>query len=231
LKTPKAQKAKNKPASANDDWVQPVTGTKSMLVCGPKVNMMFPNYPSSGDVIETPIRATWEKTMVAYNAKAIDPCDSDYTFGRLPFPKPKIDKIHQYLKNSTDGKKKDSPDIWQTEHVMDAQIMKRFFQDMFEDVTVTNRTREENEVTGSKRLATIKRADIPAQWISSAKGMAAKQDQCDYLDQFWTKRWVDKGANASKYNSIADHRRCRSHDSKLPLWFSFPREQIRSWRS
>jgi hypothetical protein len=39
-------------------------------------------------------------------------------------------------------RKKDPMDIWQTEHVMDAQIMKRFFQDMFKDVTVTDRTRD-----------------------------------------------------------------------------------------
>jgi hypothetical protein len=221
LKTPKAQKAKNRPDNAKDDWVPSVTGTKSMLVCGPQVHMVFPNYPSSGDAIDTS-RAKWGKEMAAYNAKVIDPCKNDYTFGKLSFPESKTDNIHQYLKASTDGKKKDSQDIWQTEHVMDAQIMKRFFQDMFEDVTVTDKTKEGNEVAGSKRLATIKRTDIPTQWISSAKGTAAKQDQCDYLDQFWTKRWADKGANASMYNSIADHRRCLSHDSKESLRFGFP---------
>lgn len=223
LKTPKAQKAKNKPDNAKDDWVPSVTGTKSMLVCGPKVNMVFPNYPSSGDVIdEKLIRPLWEKTMVAYNAKEKDPCKDDYTFGRLPFPKSKVDGVHPYPRRSKGKLKTDTSDIWQTEHVMDAQIMKRFFQDMFEDVTVTDKTKEGNEVAGSKRLATIKRTDIPTQWISSAKGTAAKQDQCDYLDQFWTKRWADKGANASMYNLIADHRRCLPHDSKESLRFGFP---------
>ena len=200
LKTPKAPKAKNKPANADDDWAPPVTGTKSMLVCGPRVNMNFPNYPSSGDVTATTHREKYEKIMVAYNAKVIDPCKDDYTFGKLPFPKSKEDGVYSYHKKSEGTTKKDDADIWQTEHVMDAQILKRFFQDMFEDVTVTDRTREVNEVTGSKRLATIKRTDIPAQWVSSAKGTATKQDQCDYLDQFWTKRWANKGANASTYN-------------------------------
>lgn len=99
---------------------------------------------------------------------------------------------------------------------MDAQIMKRFFQDMFEDVTVTEKTKEGNEAIGFKRLAKIKRTDIPTKWISSARGIADKQDQCDYLDQFWTKRWADKKENASTYNPSSDHRRHHSPSGKGP---------------
>ena len=107
LKTPKAQKAKNKPANAKDDWIPSVTGTKSMLVCGSRINMVFPNYPSSGDVIDDiSIRVNWEKVMVAYNAKEIDSCVDNYTFGRLAFPTTKKDHVHKYPKESTDGKKK-----------------------------------------------------------------------------------------------------------------------------
>ena len=215
LKTPRAQKAKNKPAKADDDWIQPVSGTKDMPVCGNQVKMVFPNYPSSGDVIETINRAKWEKTMAAYNAKVIDPCKNDYTFGKLPFPKTKSDQVYSYPK-VTDKPGTNTKDAWQTEHVMDAQVMKRFFQDMFEDVTVTEGTKEGNEAIGSKRLARIQGTDIPTKWISSARGIADKQDQCDYLEQFWTKRWADKKENASMYNPSSDHRKCHSPSGKRP---------------
>ena len=201
MRTPKAQRTKKRPVTAPDDWVAPASGTKSMHVCADKVNMVFPKYPSSGDALEQATsRAVWEKKMVAYNAIDIDPCKNDYTFGKKPFPRSKIDGVWSYEKTKAAGstQRPDTKDHWQTEHVMDAQIMKRFFQDMFEDVTITNRNMEAKEVTGTKRLAKIKRTEIPTGWISSIKGKADSQNQCDYLDQFWIKRWVSKD-NASKY--------------------------------
>ncbi|KAF1922934.1 uncharacterized protein M421DRAFT_10163 [Didymella exigua CBS 183.55] len=179
-KTPKAPKLKNRPDNdGGDDDVKPrVSGKKHMQVCGTKVDMDFPDYPSSGDAIEQD-GDYWGKSLVAYNAVKPDPCLNDYTFGKMKYPKKKSENIHTPEKPVGKGGKQHTKDIWQTEHVMDAQIMKKFFQDMFQE-----------------RDAVIKRDDIPVSWISSLKGKAAAQDQCSYLEQFWTKRWPSRKKNA-----------------------------------
>lgn len=130
MRTPKAQKAKRRPATAPNDWTAPASGTKSMHVCGTKVNMIFLKYPSSGDATEqATTRPKWEKMMAVYNANTIDPCKNDYTFGKKSFPKSKTDGVWPFQKSKPADSKKapDTKDSWQTEHVMDAQIIKRFF--------------------------------------------------------------------------------------------------------
>ncbi|KAH6620568.1 hypothetical protein C7974DRAFT_474255 [Boeremia exigua] len=199
IKTPK-QPTTPKPPKSYDDGedgdgldkapLDRASGTKKMQMCKNKVDLPFPTYPSSGDVIEKVDK--WKGLLNAYNVALEDPCDNDYDFKKLPFPSTKVDGVYTPIKDSK-NRKEYSKDIWQTEHVMDAQILKRFFQEQFEGV-------DKPKVEKAK----IDRSEIPKEWISSIKGKAAKQDQCDYLEQFWNKRWggignPDPRGNAMKY--------------------------------
>ncbi|KAJ4343362.1 hypothetical protein N0V95_006696 [Ascochyta clinopodiicola] len=199
-KTPKQPKTPKPPKSTDDgeedDELDKApsdksSGTKRMQMCKDKVDLAFPDYPSSGDVLEkASTKEKWKGKLNTYNVENENPCKNDYDFKKLPFPSTKIDGVHTPLK---DVKKDYARDIWQTEHVMDAQILKRFFQELFEGV---------DKPTAEK--ARIERTDVPTEWISSIKGKAAKQDQCDYLKQFWNTRWggvagVDPAGNAMKY--------------------------------
>lgn len=155
------------------------TGAKSMFVCKNMV-MTFPAYPSSGDAVNT---EKWKKNIDAYNAAKVDPCDNDYTLVKKPFPKTKIDGLHP-----RPGARK--PEEWQTEHTMDGQILKAFFQTLFEGYPGTQKK--------PKIDPELPRTAIPKKWRSSVGTIATTQTQCDYLQQFWEKRWPNK-ENASMY--------------------------------
>ena len=161
--------------------IQPdkTTGAKSMHVCKNMV-MTFPAYPSSGDAVST---AKWKGQIDTYNAAKVDPCDNDYTFVKKPFPKTKTDGLH-----ARPGAKK--PEEWQTEHAMDGQILKAFFQTLFEGYPKTAKK--------PKIDPELPRTAIPKQWRSSVGKIPKPQTQCDYLQQFWEKRWASKD-NASTY--------------------------------
>jgi hypothetical protein len=168
----------------------PASARKQMRMCFDNVLLAFPKYPSSGTIIGN-YDKTWREKGIgnAYNAVNPNPCRNNYAFGVVKgFPTQKQDGD---LFNPK-GK-----DAWQTEHVMNGQIMKRFLMDMF----------EKQLDNGSPIIATNK---IPEAWIPSTKGLRkgnGKQKQqttCDYLEQFWTKRWdpvINKQeVNASEYS-------------------------------
>jgi hypothetical protein len=192
-KTPKARKIKDKPRNAPDDFLPLVSGRKVLKVCGvkvEKVEMIFPKYPSSGDATEDPILSVeWKKHMVAYNAMVIDPCMDDYKFGKKPHPISKTDGVYSYQQTDKKGGKPHQKDIWETEHVVDAQIVKLFFRNMFQMVA---------DPPGGP---VVERDEIPQKWVSSDRGKAETQDQCSYLEQFWNKRWAaPKEDSASMYS-------------------------------
>lgn len=156
------------------------TGAKSMFVCK-TMAMTFPVYPNSGEAV---VAEDWRKNIDAYNAAKANPCDNDYTLVKLKvFPKSTIDGLH-----SRPGDKKQEE--WQTEHAMDGQILKAFFQTLFEGYPKT--------LKKQKIDPELPRTAIPEKWISSVGGPADTQTQCDYLQQFWEKRWPSKD-NASMY--------------------------------
>lgn len=155
------------------------TGAKSMFVCT-NMLMTFPAYPGSGQVVSSEL---WRSNIDAYNAARADPCDDDYTLVKVPFPKNKKDRLHE-----RPGAAKQEE--WQTEHTMDGQILKSFFQTLFEGSPATKKK--------PKVDPKLKRTEIPRQWRSSVGSIAATQTQCDYLQQFWEKRWPGKD-NASMY--------------------------------
>jgi hypothetical protein len=164
-----------------------------LKVCGvkvEKVEMIFPKYPSSGDATEDPILSVeWKKHMVAYNAMVIDPCMDDYKFGKKPHPISKTDGVYSYQQTDKKGGKPHQKDIWETEHVVDAQIVKLFFRNMFQMVA---------DPPGGP---VVERDEIPQKWVSSDRGKAETQDQCSYLEQFWNKRWAaPKENSASMYS-------------------------------
>jgi hypothetical protein len=174
----------------DDDNLKP--GIKHLEVCSPKVPMEFPNYPTSGAFFtsDANAKAKWGN-VPAYNAKKLNPCDDDYSFGKVTFPKGQNEAL--YTPKKVPGKldKTHFKDQWETEHVMDAQIMKKFFKDMFE--------------TNPK----IKKSMIPQQWKTTDKGdgyprtkAATTYNQCSYLEQFWLKRWAapNGGISASTYH-------------------------------
>jgi hypothetical protein len=73
---------------------------------------------------------------------------------------------------------------------MDGQVLKLFFQTLFEGTKTTSKK--------PKKDPEIERTEIPTQWRSSVGTIATSQTQCDYLQQFWEKRWVGQ-PNASMY--------------------------------
>ncbi|KAF9693005.1 hypothetical protein EKO04_009149 [Ascochyta lentis] len=156
-----------------------ITGAKSMFVCT-NMLMTFPAYPSSGEAVRTEL---WRNNIDAYNAARVNPCDNDYTLVKIPFPKHNKDRLH----NRPGAAKQEE---WQTEHTMDGQILKSFFQTLFEGFPATKKK--------PKVDPKLKRTEIPRQWRSSVGSIAATQTQCDYLQQFWEKRWPGKD-NAMKY--------------------------------
>jgi hypothetical protein len=87
---------------------------------------------------------------------------------------------------------------------MDGQIMKRFLMDMFESQL-------------KKQPPKVERGKIPEAWISSTnglrKGKQKPQTTCDYLEQFWTKRW-DAGVNKELVNA-SEHSWARSANHAL----------------
>jgi hypothetical protein len=156
--------------------IDKTTGAKSMFVCKNMV-MTFPAYPSSGNAVSI---EKWRKNIDAYNAAKVDPCDNDYTLVKKPFPKTNKEGLH----------KRPKQEEWQTEHTMDGQILKAFFQTLFEGYPKTQKK--------PKIDPELQRKDIPKKWRSSVGTIAATQTQCDYLQQFWERRWPSRD-NASMY--------------------------------
>jgi hypothetical protein len=194
-KTPKTPRPKKEPSTADDPTdngveVAPANGEKKLFMCGRRVVLDFPRYPSSGDVVKI---SSWKSKIDAYNAVDVNPCNDNYNLGKVIFPKTTTDGIFPLKKVPTGIRPDPSKDIWDTEHVMDAQILKRFFTEMFAEGPV------------------IKHNALPARWRSSEKvTRASKQTQCDYLHQFWIKRWeapTNNGAsNASMYEQCRKFR-------------------------
>jgi hypothetical protein len=177
----------------DDDNLKP--GVKHLEVCSPKVPMEFPNYPTSGAFFTSDVnaKAKWSN-VPAYNAKKLNPCDDDYSFGKVTFPKGQNEALYTPKKLPGKLDKTHFKDQWETEHVMDAQIMKKFFKDMFES------------------NPKIKKSMIPQQWKTTDKAdgyprtkTATTYNQCSYLDQFWLKRWAapNGGISASTYHKAS----------------------------
>lgn len=76
--------------------------------------MIFPNYPVAGEVIKT---AQYRTLVKAYGVRDPVPCNNDYTFGVLTFP----------TFNKPYGEGLETDDRWNTEHVLDAQIVMAFW--------------------------------------------------------------------------------------------------------
>jgi hypothetical protein len=196
-KTPKTPKgAKPKPQDDPTEEDESASGSKNLAMCAvgnnKRLKLNFPNYPTSGDIIKHP--GTWKSEIdKVYNAKDIDPCHDNYELGESGFPQDEIEGLYTPRKPKKTTGGLGSKDIWQTEHVMDAQIVKRFLMDTF-------------EVKNSK----VKQNEIPKDWVSGpndstrSQAKAATRTTCDYLVQFWQARWTapvtDKTGNACKYN-------------------------------
>jgi hypothetical protein len=78
--TPKTPKTSDD--EEDDDHLK--EGTKVLDLCKKRVTMDFPNYPSSGTFFTSNVDAIW-KNVLAYNAKVLDPCKNDYSFGKVTF--------------------------------------------------------------------------------------------------------------------------------------------------
>lgn len=144
-------------------------------VCGVKLD--FPQYPSSGDVIIKDPK-TYSSIVEAFNAIDIDPCNDSYEVGPKPFPKTREDGVHGFIGRGR------SHDIWNTEHVMDAQILKTFFY----------KTVVPKDGIPAKQLPSRFRADSRGRHQYKQNPNA-----CDMLKQFWEKRWDAETPNAMKY--------------------------------
>ncbi|KAF2000514.1 hypothetical protein P154DRAFT_598473 [Amniculicola lignicola CBS 123094] len=179
LKTP-ATPDKYLPDAGNDAELgtnKKSSGTKDMAMCSSKVKMKFPDYVTSPRVISNP--KMYAKIIKAYNALDHDPCNNNYEFGNVPFPDYITLGVAQTKKLRKPNAAPPESDIWQTEHAMDAQIMKIFLTKVF---------KTPKDVPAS----------LPEAWIKSvrAEDRLNQNNMCNYLDQFWTKRFPHTEPNA-----------------------------------
>lgn len=139
-------------------------------MCTRKVTLEFPDYSSGGAFLtsDAATKAKW-KDVAAYNAKVLDPCRDDCTFGEVKFPIGQNNDLYTPKKLPGAKDKTHFKYQWETEHVMDAQIVTRFMQDMFES-----------------RTAKIRTSMIPKMWKNSGAGDGYARsyvyNQCSYLE-------------------------------------------------
>lgn len=128
------------------------------------LELKFPTYPSSGTIITV---SRYERDGVkAFGTRRSRPCDDDYNLRVLPFPRTQGDGLY-------------NGERWDTEHVMDAQILQQFFMYLNDNLPVSN---------------------LPNQWWSrnSNTGKIGKYTTVRaerYIREFWQAR---KGAGNAK---------------------------------
>jgi hypothetical protein len=123
-------------------------------------------------------QAKLKKMIKAYNAVIVQPCSDDYRFDIVAYPPTTSANLY-----TPPGKKK--PDLWNGEHVMDAQLVQDFISTVGKDLTA---------------------AQMPVAYRESPYPTNKKMmnpDGCDYLFEFWNERkdppTSDKAIDAMTY--------------------------------
>ncbi|KAJ4370344.1 hypothetical protein N0V86_009081 [Didymella sp. IMI 355093] len=148
---------------------------KALDACENNVSLSFPTYPDSGDMTK---QAKLKKIIKAYNAVVVQPCSDDYRFDIVVYPPTTSANLY-----TPPGKK--TPDLWNGEHVMDAQLVQDFISTVGKHLTA---------------------AQMPVAYRESPFPTNRKMedpDGCDYLYEFWNERkdppTSDKAIDAMTY--------------------------------
>ena len=147
---------------------------KTLDSCDNHVELTFPFYPSSGEMTK---QVKYKKLIHAYNAVNISPCSDDYRLDIVTYPATSETGLY-----TPPGKKK--ADLWNAEHVMDAQLVQDFFQ-----------------ATGKG----IKSSQIPRAYRESPHLTNKKMSDpegCEYLFEFWNER-PDPPTGTTSVNAMA----------------------------
>ena len=114
--------------------------------------MKFPTHPTSGEAIKA---ARYRTLIQAFGTKKARPCDDDYALVKLPFPKTQGESLND--------------ELWNTEHVMDAQIVQGFFESVV-----------------------AKKKPQPSSWLfKSGTTKVPAPTMENYLKEFWNLRPVN----------------------------------------
>ncbi|KAK7190097.1 hypothetical protein DPSP01_007938 [Paraphaeosphaeria sporulosa] len=131
------------------------------------VELQFPTHPSSGDAIR--VKRYKADGMKAYGTVNPDPCDDDYALKVVTYPTAQGQGL--------------IGENWDTEHVMDAQIIQQFFEYLNDNLPTTN---------------------MPAQWWSRDSqtgkiGHFQVQRAFRYMRDFWEDRKGTGGITATDH--------------------------------